>query len=434
MNQIINQAPQNTAVAPAHLLRRGNMPAVAAAASQGLAMPAHPRISRRNNRFTLVDAAGNEFQWPNFTLPVVVVAANPAVSKVWYDTEFDPNAEGQAPACWSDNGVGASNKAAKPQNTSCQACRWNQWGSARSKMTGKEVKACNDLKKIAVIVPGDPQNLIYELQIPPASLKFWNAYLSQITSQSAGDRAVDVPDVITELSFADGATGVLNFRAVGWIDETVAALQDQIWGEKRADSIIGLTDVPVAEVPTSAALPAPAAGQAAPFSQPAPVAPPGQHSAPPPPPPVQNQMPAGWGAPPPAQQAPTPGFPPPNTAAQPAPAAPEPAKRRRRTKAEIEAERAGQQSAAPAPQAAPQGWPQPAPQAAPAPQTAPAPAAAQPQDDLEIPAFLRKTAPAAAPTATSAPAAHGMVPPTAAPVTPDAGLSAALANAFALKT
>ena len=141
---------------PAHLQHRQNRN-LAAQAVGGISAGSPAHISIAGNRFTLVDEAGNQKPVQTLYLDVCVIDANAAVSKIYFDprTPFEPGGDNSnPPICWSDNGVGASAQASQPQNASCQLCPQNAWGSATSKATGKPVKACNDVKKVAVIVPG----------------------------------------------------------------------------------------------------------------------------------------------------------------------------------------------------------------------------------------------------------------------------------------
>lgn len=344
---------------------------------------APPYVSIQGNRFNLIDAAGNEQPVGAFDasigvyLDCTVVDVNEHLSKVYYTDKFDPGAQNyQPPICWSDNGIGPSRQASTPQNALCGPCKWNEWGSKTSAVTGKGVRACADQQKIAVMVAGFPTPFL--LRIPPASLKNFGAYAGQFAGQQ-----FDMDLMVTRLSFEQQGVGMLLFNAVGWIDEAVAGAIAQLRQNKATDAMIGRNDLPIdqarmivspaggvtaaAEVHTpasglraesrvSSATPvldhvagfAPNPGYATnpqPFAQ-------GGTTA------VYPPLPAG-----PAQQS--------VPAAQP-PA--EPQRRRRRTQAEMQAAQNGvpQPPAtppqAPFPHAPPPGQPAPAPQPAPPPQ------------------------------------------------------------------
>jgi hypothetical protein len=228
---------------PAHLMGRASR-GLGASLTQGLGgaqMPAH--ISIKGNRFTLVDAAGNEKPHNMLDLDVVIVDANPALSKVYYADAYDPTAtEYKPPTCFSDNGIGPSSQALTPQHSNCATCPHNIWGSSTSKVTGKQTKACSDTKKLAVFVPHLGQDVVFQLRIPPASLKNLKTYAQSLSGNSIGDRPVEPADVVTKLTFDAQTQGVLNFAPVSFIDETVAGWIDKLDTDGRSAAIVGRTD------------------------------------------------------------------------------------------------------------------------------------------------------------------------------------------------
>ena len=222
---------------PAHLQNRQRRDLIGATLG-GLNTGSPPHISIAGNRFTLVDEAGNEKPIQTLFLDVCVIDANPSVSKIFFDPRipFEPGGDNSnPPICWSDNGVGASAQASQPQNTSCQMCPQNAWGSATSRATGKPTKACNDVKKLAVLVPGI--DMVFLLRIPPASLKHLAKY-----AQTLAGHGVDFPDAVTRLEFE--SQGILKFTPVGYVDEATTKLTDKAVAAKATDGIIGRNDRP----------------------------------------------------------------------------------------------------------------------------------------------------------------------------------------------
>lgn len=384
---------------PVHLANRQKRDLVGAAIG-GLNTGSPPHISIAGNRFTLVDDAGNQKPMQTLYLDVCVIDANASVSKIFFDPRvpFEPGGDNSnPPLCWSDNGVGASAQAAQPQNTSCQLCPQNAWGSATSKATGKPVKACNDVKKVAVVVAGI--EMVFLLRIPPASLKNWGKYC-----QTLAGHGVDLPDAITRLEFE--SQGVLKFTPMGYVDEASAAFSDKVMVSKGTDLLIGRNDRPwggqgdvqkvayAEQARIAPVAPAPAAAPMAPPPQPfgggqAPVGPFGAIPAP-------NA--GGFGQAPstPAPfaetKSPSDSFGGQPGTSSPTAATPEPAKRTR-------------------------GPNKPKAEAAPA-------------ADDDIPPFLRREQPAPATPAPN-PTQFGMQ---ANPAPPDAGVQAALDAAFRLPT
>ncbi len=396
---------------------------LAAQAMGGISAGAGPHISIKDNRFTLIDGAGNQKPINTLSLDVCIIDANPSVSKIFYDPKqkYDPSGENNsAPICFSDNGQGASAAAAQPQNTSCQLCPWNAWGSAVSQMTGRQTKACNDGKKLAVLVPGQGvDGMVCLLRVPPATLKNLSKYTA-----SLGGHNVDLPDVTTRLEFE--SQGVLKFTPTGYVDEATAAVTEKIWEAKGTEQLVGKQDRPWGgQADLQKATYAERAAIAPPAAQPAPAPAPAPAMAPPQPfgqaPGFGQQAgaPAQFGQSAPAPQfggAPAPAGPfgaPPSPTLGPAP--------------DPFAAFPGTQ-APPAPVAdAPKQRKPRAPKAAPA---------AEPDDG--IPPFLRNQdnaapPPAPEPSALSAPAGNqfGMQ---SNPPAPDAGMAAALDAAFRLPT
>ncbi len=233
---------------PAHLLNRASRN-LAGQLAASLPTGSVPYVSIKGSRFTLYDAAGNEQQVGAMSpdvglyLDLCVVDSNPHISKVYYAKAFDPNAEGEQPDCYSDNGIGASAQALHPQSASCKTCPHNEWGSSVSKQTGKPTKACNDVQKVAVAVPGFPDK-IFLLRIPPASLKWLGKYVQEVGSISAGGRKVDVSDLITRVYFAKDQVGVLNFSPVAFVDAETAETGDKAVNLKATDLLVGKNDRP----------------------------------------------------------------------------------------------------------------------------------------------------------------------------------------------
>jgi hypothetical protein len=237
---------------PSYILNRAGSGALAKAAAAGLRSAQPPYVSIKGNRFTFVDSAGNQRPWDRLSLNVVLVDVNPHISKTYYDVSYDPQADTfNAPACWSDNGVGPSAQAEKPQSSSCAACPHNAWGSKVNPQTNNKTKACGDSKKLAVLVP-EMENGVFLLRVPAASLKPLQKYAVSISGMNMGPRHAELDDVVTEISFEPDAVGVLQFKVVAWAPENVLALLPSVTGEGKTDGLVGKLDQP-----RQAALPAP---------------------------------------------------------------------------------------------------------------------------------------------------------------------------------
>lgn len=254
-----------------------------AVANLGTGTP--PYISLKANRFTLVDAAGAEEPVETmdgkigFYLDCIIADLNDHMSKVYYDKAYDPNAQQyEPPACFSDNGVGPSRAAAKPQARTCAECPQGAWGSKTSAVSGKGVKACADQYKLAAMIPGD--DVIFLLRVPPNSLGNLRTYLNKCQAMKT-----NVATVVTRIWFV--SQGTINFTGVSYIQEPEAKRLVALLQSKATDQLVGRTDQPRAEAlppaqplaqiapPQEQALfvPAAAPSAAVPASQPSPLPP-----------------------------------------------------------------------------------------------------------------------------------------------------------------
>lgn len=382
---------------PAHLMNFGNATSLGLNAVGGINVgKSPPRISIKQNRFRTVDAQGQEFMIPALYLDVIIVGANPVVSKTYYAGAYDPSAaDAVAPTCWSDNGVGPSSRAQSPQSPTCANCQFNVWGS-KVTPAGSKIKACSDTKKLAVVLADNPGGEVYQLRVPGASLENLKAICDMLI-----ERNVVLPALVIRMTF-DETAGYpkLLFNAASYISEAQKAAVLEVLDGEEVKEAVGLGDVPVsAGVAIAPPAPAPLPIQQPTVLPPLPPAP--QQFTPPAPMPPQYQQ----AAPPP----PTFMQSPPATAPVMQPPA-APVRRRRRTQAEMQADnpQQGTTMAAPPPQFAPIAQP-------------PAPPAAV-GTGFEIPPFLKRQDVAnAAPPAASVPMQ---------PQQTDAALDAMLAGAM----
>ena len=256
---------------PAYLQSRA-APKLAENLASHLGAGTPPHLSIEDNRFTLIDGNGAEDPVETFDksgpyVDCVIVDALERMSRIYYDRPYDKKAATyEPPACWSDNGLTASRNASRPQNGPsfrCDTCPMAVWGSKISNASGKEIKACADLQKLAIVLPGD--DVTFLLRVPPASLKNLRAYIAKFNGQAA-----DVSDVLTRISFE--SQGILKFDAISYIDEESYKRREALRTAKATDGLVGRTDLPreaalppPAAVTQIAAQPVPEQGHPAPF-------------------------------------------------------------------------------------------------------------------------------------------------------------------------
>ena len=252
---------------PAHLAHRAPS-AIAAALAGGLGVAQPPRISLKDDRFTLLMPNGEHHPQvpPALSINVIVVGGNPGPSRIYYDATYDA-ADAAAPICWSDNGFkivdgvavadtakqGPSISAATPQSPLCDTCPQAVWGSKISP-NGSKIPACSSVKKLAVLVAG-AGDMVFLLQVPPGSLKVWRAFLAYLDTLGAS-----ADEVVIRVSIADKT---LNFEAVDFLDEPTFLFAEKIVNSLAWESVVGMKDKPR----EGFALSAPAAQPALGFTQ-----------------------------------------------------------------------------------------------------------------------------------------------------------------------
>ena len=233
------------------------------AGNVGAAAP--PYVSIMGNRFTLIDAVGDEEPVttadPKTGMPYLdacIIDAGDHESKIYYAKPFDASAQSWSPPdCWSDNGFAPSRNASLPQSPTCGACPKAVWGSATSRVTNKGIPACSKYQKVALMIAGD--EVCFLLRVPPNSLKNLRDYVHKFKGQ-----AFDIRDVVTRVSFDKDTLGTLTFQALNIIDESMCKQREALLNAKATDVLVGRGDMPregaaLAANPTPAAIAAPVA-------------------------------------------------------------------------------------------------------------------------------------------------------------------------------
>jgi hypothetical protein len=265
-----NIIPSNITV-PAHLAARVGVPSVLGAALTGglSSGQTFPRISIKGSRFRIIEG-DVETVLDSTALDVVIVGANPRLSKTWYARQWDANVEATAPDCFSLDGIGPDPESDSPQNDMCASCPQNAWGS-KVTPTGQQVKACSDNKRLAVVAADDPSGSVYLVSVTPAALKGLNQYQKELSM-----RGIPPEVVKTRVSFdTDASFPKLKFTFGGFLEADVQEIVDTLFGSEQVKEITGETTKARAPV-----APKPAVKVAAPVEEPAPAPAPTQAAAP----------------------------------------------------------------------------------------------------------------------------------------------------------
>jgi hypothetical protein len=148
----------------------------------------------------------------------IILAMLEKPSRSFYASDYDPDAKGSAPDCFSNLGDKPEASAANRQANNCASCPKNIDGSGKN---GKG-KACRFSRKVALFLDGDESGDVYQFNIPAKSLFGkgtgntlpFEQYCRHLVSNGAA------PDrVVTTVAYnLDAETMELNFTADRFID------------------------------------------------------------------------------------------------------------------------------------------------------------------------------------------------------------------------
>jgi hypothetical protein len=257
------------------------------------------RIKHQGNETPLMRNASE----PMTSIEAIIVRGSAAISKVYYEGAYAPDADAP-PDCSSSNGIVPLDTSPKKQSATCAACPKNAWGSKITDQ-GKKAKACADSRRLAVVPLGDIDNEVFGgpmlLRIPPASLGELAAFDTQMRNMGYPLFGIGVRiafDINSEYQ-------KLLYTPIRVLTEAEFLKVQELRNDPRVERILEAEDAPL---PGPAAAPAPVFEQApptpAPTPAPAPVA--AAPKAPPKPKPAAAPAPVAatgfGGAPAPAPQ------------------------------------------------------------------------------------------------------------------------------------
>ena len=190
-------------------------------------------------------------------------------SREYYAGQYDPDAKGTLPDCYSLLGDKPEAKASNRQAANCASCSMNIDGSGQN---GKG-KACRFKRKVALLLEGDTSGELYQFNIPAKSLfgkgdGVTHPYESYcrflVNNGTAPDR------VVTTIAYnLDAETMELNFTADRFIGEDELGLVEQAQSNPATRRLIQIS---AGETEKSKALPKTEAPEEAPVIKPAPAA------------------------------------------------------------------------------------------------------------------------------------------------------------------
>ena len=126
------------------------------------------RVVHKGTEHTLKTKDGD----PIPSVRVVILRANQNLSKIFYKKAYKEG-DNEAPDCYSMDGERPDSSIKEPQSKTCAACPQAAWGSKISD-DGRELKACQDSRRLAVVPCNDIANEMFGgpmlLRVPAASL------------------------------------------------------------------------------------------------------------------------------------------------------------------------------------------------------------------------------------------------------------------------
>jgi hypothetical protein len=174
-------------------------------------------------------------------LDVIIVDLLSEPSRQFYAAKYDPSAQATMPDCWSNDGKIPEARAGDRQADTCAACPKNVEGSGQN---GKG-RACRYLRRVAVLVAGDPSGEVYQMQIPAASLfgkgtDSIHPFESYKKFLLAHGEALDT--VVTRAMYdLDADTMKLKFQPVRHLTDVEAGFVDAAQDDPETKRYIGLS-------------------------------------------------------------------------------------------------------------------------------------------------------------------------------------------------
>jgi len=181
------------------------------------------RIGLKGARFRLIQGGQEVAIKDEPYLDIVVLGANAAISRTYYAEKWEQGKKA-APACFSADGITPSTDAASPQSARCATCKQNEKGSVVFD-SGKKGRACSFSKRCAVMVYGDPDQIVYQLDVKALSLfgdgvASKGLYTMAEYSKLLQARGVRAESLVTRISFdTDSSVPKLWFTPQAFVAE-----------------------------------------------------------------------------------------------------------------------------------------------------------------------------------------------------------------------
>jgi hypothetical protein len=141
------------------------------------------RVTHKGNEIPLLSPDGD----PIPSVRVIILKANRNLSKIYYEKRYKEG-DNAAPDCYSMDGEKPDPSVKEPPSKACASCPKSAWGS-RISDDGRELKACQDSRRLVVVPSNDIANdglggpML--LRVPAASLGNLVAYDDMLKKANA---------------------------------------------------------------------------------------------------------------------------------------------------------------------------------------------------------------------------------------------------------
>lgn len=197
-----------------------------------------PRISIKGGRFREIVGGEQVRVFKGDALNVVVVNAAP-VGRTYFDGAYDPSVAAP-PSCWSSDCKVPSPDVppANRMSANCATCPMNVKGSGAG-----ESRACRFSQRLAVLLDGDAENTVYQMQLPATSIfgeaKSGNMGMQAYAKLLAAHNS-PITALVTAISFdEDTETPKLYFRPVRALSE--AELRNALASRDSEEALFAIT-------------------------------------------------------------------------------------------------------------------------------------------------------------------------------------------------
>lgn len=232
------------------------------------------RISIKGKVFTMTGSDGKDNIYPmGQELELVILATDPAgknTAKAFYPGTFVDGGDNNMPTCYSSDGLTPDAGCDDPQNSVCVGCPHNAFGTGLDQ-NGQPTKGkrCGDSKKLFVVAPDGLDGDVYEISVPPTSLKYTaakkypgtNMQSLGVVGNQLGAQSLPAYAVKIALNFVpQEASPVLTFRISGYLSaEEFATVKGRLDSGEISGMLPSHNKQPAEVVPQLAAPEGPAA-------------------------------------------------------------------------------------------------------------------------------------------------------------------------------